>query len=144
MFSALGIDYGTNSVRALLVDCSNGEELGSAVVDYPSGNHGVLLDRNDHHLARQNPADYLFGLEKSVKEALRSAATKPGFSPEQVIGIGVDSTGSSPLPVDAANVPLALNPKWTQNLAAQCWLLEGSHQPSRSGGHHAPGREAPP
>jgi L-ribulokinase len=44
------------------------------------------------------------------------------FSPEQVIGIGVDTTGSSPLPVDAANVPLALDPKWRENLAAQCWL----------------------
>jgi len=122
MFSALGIDYGTNSVRALVVDCATGEELGTAVVDYPSGNQGVLLDKNDHHLARQNPADYLHGLEKSVRDALAQAAKKPGFSVNQVIGIGVDTTGSSPLPVDAANVPLALDPKWKNNLAAQCWL----------------------
>jgi L-ribulokinase len=122
MFSALGIDYGTNSVRALVVDCATGEELGSAVVDYPSGYQGVLLDKHDHHLARQNPGDYLFGLEKSVVEALRQAAQRPGFSTKNVIGIGVDTTGSSPLPVDAANVPLALDPKWSGNLAAQCWL----------------------
>jgi L-ribulokinase len=122
MFSALGVDYGTNSVRALVVDCATGEELGTAVVDYPSGNQGVLLDQKDHHLARQNPADYLFGLEKSVRSALAQAATKPGFSVDQVIGIGVDTTGSSPIPVDASNVPLALDPKWIKNLAAQCWL----------------------
>ena len=122
MFSALGVDYGTNSVRALLVDCATGMELGSAVVDYPSGRQGVILDKNDHHLARQNPADYLYGLEKCVRAALEEAAKKPGFSADQVIGIGVDTTGSSPLPVDAANVPLALNPKWASNPAAQCWL----------------------
>lgn len=130
MFSALGVDYGTNSVRALVVDCATGEELGTAVVDYPSGYQGVLLDKNDHHLARQNPADYLYGLEKSVLAALAQAATKPGFSLDQVIGIGVDTTGSSPIPVDASNVPLALDPKWAANLAAQCWLWKDhtSHQ----------------
>lgn len=52
MDSSLGIDYGTNSVRALIVDCSNGAELGSCVVDYPSGHQGVPLDRTNHHLAR--------------------------------------------------------------------------------------------
>jgi ribulose kinase len=46
MYSSLGIDYGTNSVRAVIVDCSNGAELGRSVVDYPSGHQGVLLDRN--------------------------------------------------------------------------------------------------
>jgi L-ribulokinase len=122
MHSTLGIDFGTNSVRTLVVDCATGEELGTAVIDYPSGNQGVLLDKNNHHLARQNPTDYLFGLEKSVHAALAKAATKPGFSPSQIIGIGVDTTGSSPMPVDAANVPLAHDPKWSKNLAAQCWL----------------------
>lgn len=122
MFSALGIDYGTNSVRALVVDCATGAELGSAVVDYPSGNQGILLDKNDHHLARQSPADYLFGLEKAILGALAQASGKPGFSPSGLIGIGVDTTGSSPLPVDDSNVPLALNPAWSKNLAAQCWL----------------------
>lgn len=52
MDSSLGIDYGANSVRALIVDCSNGAELGSCVVDYPSGHQCVLPDRTNHHLAR--------------------------------------------------------------------------------------------
>lgn len=118
----LGIDYGTNSVRCLVVRCSDGAELGSAVVDYPSGKQGILLDPKDHHLARQHPGDYLFGLEKSVKSALAAAKKKRGFDTAKVIGIGVDTTGSSPIPVDAKNRPLALDRKWQKNLAAQCWL----------------------
>jgi L-ribulokinase len=118
----LGIDYGTNSVRALVVRCADGAELGSAVVNYPSGHQGVLLDPKDHHLARQHPGDYLIGLEKSVRGALAAAKKKRGFSADKVIGIGVDTTGSSPIPVDAQNVPLALHKKWRKNLNAQCWL----------------------
>ena len=118
----LGIDYGTNSVRALVVRCSDGAELGSCVVPYPSGQQGVLLDPKDHHLARQHPGDYLFGLEKSVRGALASAKKTRGFDSAKVIGLGVDTTGSSPIPVDARNRPLALDPKWKKNLHAQCWL----------------------
>ncbi|MEI6338870.1 MAG: ribulokinase [Verrucomicrobiota bacterium] len=122
MFTSLGLDYGTNSVRALIVDCSNGAELGTCVVDYPGGQQGVLLDSDDHHLARQSPADYLYGLENSVRGALEQAAKTPGFSPETLVGIGVDTTGSSPLPVDARNRALGLDPKWESDLNAQCWL----------------------
>ena len=118
----LGIDYGTNSVRALVVRCADGAELSSCVVDYPSGQQGVLLDPKDHLLARQHPGDYLFGLERSVKGALAAARKTRGFDATKVIGIGVDSTGSSPIPVDARNRPLALDPKWKKNLSAQCWL----------------------
>jgi len=118
----LGIDYGTNSVRALVVDTRDGRELGTAVVNYPSGKEGILLDPRDHNLARQHPGDYLYGLDQSVRAALAQAAGDSSFSPDQVIGIGVDSTGSSPLPVDAHNVPLASNPRWRDHLAAQCWL----------------------
>jgi L-ribulokinase len=121
MFS-LGIDYGTNSVRALVVDVRDGRELGTAVINYPSGKEGILLDPRDPNLARQHPGDYLFGLEKSVTAALARACEDSSFSPERVIGIGVDSTGSSPLPVDARNVPLALHDPWRAHLAAQCWL----------------------
>ena len=118
----LGIDYGTNSVRALVVRCADGREFGSCVVNYPSGDQGVLLDRRDHNVARQHPGDYLVGLEKSVRGALAQARKQRGFDAAKVAGIGVDSTGSSPIPVDARNVPLALSPKWRRNLNAQCWL----------------------
>jgi L-ribulokinase len=118
----LGIDYGTNSVRALVVDVRDGRELGTAVVNYPSGKEGILLDPRDPNLARQHPNDYLTGLEQSVLAALAQAAGDASFSPGQIIGIGVDSTGSSPLPVNERNVPLASLPEWREHLAAQCWL----------------------
>ncbi len=118
----IGIDYGTNSVRALVVRTKDGSELGTGVVNYPSGTQGVLLDSKDHHLARQNPADYLFGLEKSIKLALVQAKKTKGFNPRAVVGLGVDTTGSSPIPVDASNSPIALQKKWSKNLSAHCWL----------------------
>jgi len=118
----LGIDFGTNSVRALVVRCRDGREVGSCVFDYPSGAQGILLDPRDHLLARQYPGDILLGLEKSVQGALAAARRHPGFSAAHVIGLGVDTTGSSPIPVDRRNRPLALAAKWRKHLAAQCWL----------------------
>jgi len=118
----IGIDYGTNSVRALVVDTTNGNELGSCIFEYPSGKNGILLDPTDHMLARQHPEDYLEGLESSIKGALAQASANPDFSGDKVVGLGVDTTGSSPMPVDERNVPLATQEKWKANPAAQCWL----------------------
>lgn len=122
MAYSLGIDYGTNSVRALIVRCSDGAEFGVEVVNYPSGTQGVLLDPRNHHLARQNPADYIYGLEKCVRGALAQAKRRKGFDADEVVGIGVDTTGSSPMPVDERNVPLAFSSRWKRNPNAQCWL----------------------
>src|SRR6185312_8854071 len=118
----LGVDFGTNSVRALIVRCSDGAEYGSRVVDYPSGAQGILLDPKDGLLARQHPGDYLLGLEESIRGALAEAKRKPDFDAAKIVGIGVDSTGSSPIPVDARNQALASEPKWKNDLSAQCWL----------------------
>lgn len=119
----IGVDYGTNSVRAIVVSTSTGKDVGSFVYNYPSGHQGILLDKNDHHLARQNPADYIKGLEVSVVLALKLAKKRcKGFSAESVIGIGVDTTGSTPIPVDRNNVPLAVQKEWKKNLAAHAWL----------------------
>jgi L-ribulokinase len=118
----IGIDYGTNSVRAVVVDCADGRVAGTSVFDYPSGEQGVLLEAKQPHLARQNPADYIEGARASVTGALAEAVRDTHFSASQVIGIGVDTTGSTPLPVDAEARPLALDPKWKQNLAAHAWL----------------------
>jgi len=118
----IGIDYGTNSVRSVVFDCADGQEMGTAVFDYPSGDQGILLDPKNPHLARQDPADYLAGLEVSVKGALAEAAGEEGFYPAEVVGIGVDTTGSTPIPVNSANRPLALDPEWKDNLAAHAWL----------------------
>jgi ribulose kinase len=93
----IGLDYGTNSVRALIVNVANGGEIASAVWEYAHGTHGVILSR-DPNLARQHPADYVKGAEVTIKSALAAAKKNVrGFKPEQVIGIGVDTTGSTPL-----------------------------------------------
>ena len=119
---AIGVDYGTNSVRALIVDVVKGTEVATSVYNYPSGEHGILLDAKDPNLARQHPGDYIEGFYRSVRGALKAAQKEAGVRPEQIIGIGVDTTGSTPMPVDRTGMPLAMDRKFAKNLAAQAWL----------------------
>ena len=119
---AIGLDYGTNSVRALIVNVANGREVASAVWDYAHGTQGVILSR-DPNLARQHPADYVTGAEITIKKALALAKrTVRGFRTEQIIGIGVDTTGSTPIPVDRKGRPLAFERRFARNPAAMAWL----------------------
>lgn len=119
---SIGLDYGTNSVRAVIVNIHNGETIGSSVYNYPSGDHGVLLDKRNHHLARQNPQDYIDGFVTSVKNAISQAQSVTGFNTNNIIGIGIDTTGSSPLPLNAEGIPLAMLPEFEDDLAAHVWL----------------------
>jgi len=120
---AIGLDFGTNSCRSLIVDVNDGSELASHVFPYPSGKDGVIVDPSDPNLARQNPADYLLGIEVTIKEAVKQAKkTEPKFKAEDVIGIGVDTTGSSPMPVDANGQALCFDEKFKDNPAAYVWL----------------------
>ena len=120
---SLGLDFGTNSVRALIVDVTTGEEISTAVANYPSGEAGILLDPKDPELARQNPADYVEAMAKVIKRALRLARkADQSFRPDEIIGLGVDSTGSTPLPVDKNGLPLAFHEEFKENLNAQAWL----------------------
>jgi L-ribulokinase len=119
---AIGLDYGTNSVRALVVDTASGREVGTAVWNYSHGKDGVILSR-DPNLARQHPADYLKGAEITIRKALADAKKRVrGFKPDRVAGIGVDTTGSTPLPVDARGRPLAFDKRFSKNPAAMAWL----------------------
>src|SRR5215204_4518800 len=118
----IGLDYGTNSVRTLIVDVSNGKEVATAVWNYAQGTDGVLLSR-DPNLARQHPADYVKGAEMTLKSALANAKKAVrGFKADQVIGIGVDTTGSTPIPVDRNGQPLAFDRRFAKNPAAMAWL----------------------
>ena len=119
---AIGVDYGTSSVRALVVRTSDGAEIGTSVWPYAHGTDGVVLDPNNALLARQHPQDYIDGLLHSIKGALDEAKKDKDFSVERVVGIGVDTTGSSPLPVDENNVPLACRPEFQNNPDAMTWL----------------------
>jgi L-ribulokinase len=119
----VGLDFGTNSCRSLIVDVANGKELASYVFPYPSGKDGVIVDSADPHLARQNPADYIKGIEATIKGALKKArVVKKNFKATDIIGIGVDTTGSSPLPVDTQGQPLCFDKRFKKNPAALVWL----------------------
>lgn len=119
---SIGLDFGTNSVRALIVNVQNGDEIATSVWNYQCGEDGVIIDSRDPHLARQHPQDYIDGIEACVKEALKEAESCSDFSADNVIGIGVDTTGSTPLPVDKAGTPLALGEKFKKTPAAMAWL----------------------
>lgn len=118
----VGVDFGTNSVRALIVDVRNGREVASAVWSYSRGEDGLFLDPRDPHLARQHPQDYFDGFTASVRAALGAARADPEFDPARLVGIGIDTTGSTPIPVDAHGVPLACGEEFAGNLAAMAWL----------------------
>ncbi len=119
---AIGLDFGTNSCRSLIVDLTDGRELASCVYDYPSGQDGIWLDPKDPNVARQNPADYLTGTVEVIREAVKQAVgLDPDFASEKIIGIGIDTTGSSPMPVDREGTPLALLPAFKDNLDAMVW-----------------------
>jgi len=123
MAYTIGLDYGTNSVRCLIVDTATGAEPAAAVYEYETGQAGIILDPADHNLARQNPADYLKGVEETVREALAKARdADSGFEPSQIVGMGVDTTGSTPLPVDRQGTPLYLLDDFKDNPSAAAWL----------------------
>ncbi len=201
---SLGIDFGTNSVRALIVSTSTGQEIGTAIAPYASGKDGIVLDAARPDLARQNPQDYIESMVACVHGAIKDAygaqdaqssghgsgrqrggqaggaegvrdaqsgaqgarnaqsgayganlAAQSGahraiggavsgengaghiksgaqdarqvsgsaaFDPANIIGIGIDTTGSTPIPVDLMGVPLAFDPRFSNRLAAMVWL----------------------
>lgn len=105
---SLGLDFGTESARAVVVDISSGEELATAVEQYP---HGVIAQelpqsgvRLGDEWALQHPGDWLHASEQIVPRALREAKVEP----EQVVGIGVDFTSCTVLPTTADGTPLCL------------------------------------
>jgi len=107
----IGIDYGTDSVRALIVNTQNGEEMASAVFYYPRWKEGKYCDPS-RNLFRQHPLDYLEGLEMSVREALSNVPDEVRMA---VAAISVDTTGSTPVAVNKDGVPLALTPEFSEN-----------------------------
>ncbi len=141
---AIGVDYGTNSVRALVADTRTGEEIAAAVWPYAHGEDGVILDPPEPHLARQHPADYAEGFVRVVREAVSIARAHREFEPSRIVGIGVDTTGSTPLPVDRRGVALGTLEEFQDEPAAMAWLWKDhtSHaeaaeitQRARAGGY---------
>ena len=98
---AIGLDYGTLSVRALMVDIATGEEVAVSVFEYP---HGVMEENLPVGFALQHPQDYIDGLEYVI----RGVMSQSKVSPEAVVGIGIDFTAATVLPTKADGTPLCL------------------------------------
>jgi L-ribulokinase len=107
----IGVDYGTDSVRSVVVDTSNGKFAGTSVFEYPRWKKGLYCDPSINQF-RQHPLDYIEGLEESVRGALT------GLSSEiikNIAGITVDTTGSTPVAVDKDGTPLSLKSGYESN-----------------------------
>ncbi|MGF7217344.1 L-ribulokinase [Spirosoma lacussanchae] len=107
----LGVDFGTDSVRALLVNAHTGETVGTHVHEYARWKQGLYCDPEQSQF-RQHPLDYLEGLEATITGALANA---PADVRQQVVGISIDTTGSTPVAVDETGLPLALRPDFAEN-----------------------------
>ncbi len=107
----IGLDYGSDSVRSLIVNVETGEEVASVVFNYPRWKKEMYCDSSSN-LFRQHPKDYLEGLEYTIVEALKQA---PDGVAENVVGISVDTTGSTPVAVDEKGTPLSLTPGFEEN-----------------------------
>lgn len=132
---AIGIDYGTESGRVLIINVENGHIAGSSVIPYA---HGVITETLPTEektpippeFALQHPGDYLDVIYKGIPDAIRNA----GVSPEQIIGIGVDFTSSTMVVTDRALEPLCFKEQYENNPHAwvKLWKHHGPNQESQS------------
>lgn len=107
----IGVDYGTDSVRSVLVNAANGEEVSASVYYYPRWKKGLYCDAAENQF-RQHPLDYLEGLEKTLQDCLAQAGSEIAAN---VKAISIDTTGSTPVAVDESGTPLALLPQFENN-----------------------------
>lgn len=107
----LGVDFGTDSVRALLVNTANGQCLSTSVAYYSRWQHGMYCDSSISQF-RQHPLDYLEGIENAIKGALEKVSDEIR---QNIVGISIDTTGSTPVAVDVNGTPLALLPEFAEN-----------------------------
>ncbi len=107
----IGVDFGTDSVRSILVDTSNGAEISSSVFYYPRWKEGKFCNPSKNQF-RQHPQDYIDGLHFTIHACVEAAG--PAIA-SGVKAIGVDTTGSSPVAVDKTGQPLALRKEFEEN-----------------------------
>jgi len=107
----LGLDFGTDSVRAVVVETGSGKEAANQVARYPRWQQGLYCDPVRNRF-RQHPLDYLESMEEAVRGALGQLAKDAG---RRVVGIGIDTTGSTPCAVDRQGTPLALAREFRDN-----------------------------
>ncbi|MBB3188303.1 ribulokinase [Microbacter margulisiae] len=107
----IGVDYGSDSVRSLIVNAENGQEVAGSVFYYPRWKAGKYCNPSKNQF-RQHPLDYIEGLEFTIREALSKS---PDNVAENVVAISVDTTGSTPVAVNEAGIPLSLLPEFAEN-----------------------------
>ncbi|MBL7696558.1 MAG: ribulokinase [Chitinophagaceae bacterium] len=107
----IGVDYGTDSVRSVIVDASNGKEIASSTTYYSRWKQGLFCNSAEQQF-RQHPLDYIESLEQSVKNCVKEAGADVA---SQIKAISVDTTGSTPVAVDESGTPLALLKEFSNN-----------------------------
>jgi L-ribulokinase len=107
----IGVDFGTDSVRAAVIDASSGLELSAGVAEYTRWAEGMYCDASENRF-RQHPLDYMEGMERAVTAALKKL---PKSAAKRVVAIGIDTTGSTPCAVDRRGTPLALTAGFEAN-----------------------------
>ena len=110
----IGLDFGTDSVRSVLVDAADGNTLGSKVHWYRRWKEGKYCNPEQNQF-RQHPLDLIEGMEATIRDVIKETGVKA----DQVKGICIDTTGSSPIPVDKSGTALSLLPDRT---ARQCLI----------------------
>ena len=107
----IGVDYGTDSVRSIIVNAGNGNEVASSVFYYPRWKEGKYCNASVNQF-RQHPLDYVEGLETTIKDCLQKAGKEVA---QKIKAISIDTTGSTPVAVDKTGTPLALLPAFREN-----------------------------
>ena len=107
----IGVDFGTDSVRSIIVNANNGREIASSIFNYPRWKDGLYCNAGEQQF-RQHPLDYMEGLEETIKRCLMQAGSTVAAN---IKAVSVDTTGSTPVAVDEAGVPLALLPVFESN-----------------------------
>ena len=107
----IGVDFGSDSVRSVILNAANGNEVAASVFYYPRWKKGLYCNPDENQF-RHHPLDYIEGLEATIKDCLQKAGA--GVA-ENVKAISVDTTGSTPVAVDKAGAPLALTPGFEEN-----------------------------
>ncbi len=108
----IGVDYGSDSVRSVIINAINGEEIASSVYYYPRWQKGLYCDAPNNQF-RQHPLDYIEGLEITIKDCIKTAGG--ATVAHNIKGLSVDTTGSTPVAVDKTGTPLALTSAFSEN-----------------------------